>query len=63
MGAFSFNKKWLDREISKSLTGAVMLGILGIGIMMGWVCGWVTANSARCHVVLGSDTHLDWHAW
>lgn len=53
MGTFSFRQKWLDREVSQSLTGVVVLGVLGIGMVVGFVCGWVTANSGRCYVALG----------
>jgi len=51
MGTFSFRQKWIEREVSESLTVVVALGILGLGTVVGFVCGWVTANSRRCYFV------------
>jgi uncharacterized membrane protein (Fun14 family) len=53
MGTFSFRQKWLDREVSQSLTGVVVLSVLAMGMVVGFVCGWATANSGRCYVALG----------
>jgi hypothetical protein len=47
MGTFSFRQRWIQREVSDSLTAVVALGILGLGIAVGFVCGWAMANSAR----------------
>jgi hypothetical protein len=52
MGTFSFRQKWIEREISESLTAAVALGILSLGIVVGFICGWATANPGRCYVAL-----------
>jgi hypothetical protein len=52
MGTFSFRQKWIEREISESLTAVVGLGVLGVGIIVGFVCGWATAHSGRCYVAL-----------
>jgi hypothetical protein len=52
MGTFSFKQKWLDGEVSQRLTGVVVLGILGMGRVVGFVGGWITANSGRCYVAL-----------
>ena len=49
MGTFSFRQKWIEREVSDSLTIVVALGILGLGIIVGFVCGWATANSRQCY--------------
>jgi hypothetical protein len=46
MGTFSFKQKWLDREVSQSLTGVVVLGVLGMGMVIGFLVGWITANVA-----------------
>jgi len=53
MGTFSFRQKWLDREVSQSLTGVVVLGVLAMGMVVGFVCGWAIANSRRCYMALG----------
>jgi len=53
MGTFSFRQKWVDREVSRSLTGIVVLGVMGIGIVVGFISGSVAANSGRCYVALG----------
>ncbi|KAH8802089.1 hypothetical protein F5882DRAFT_154154 [Hyaloscypha sp. PMI_1271] len=50
MGTFSFRQKWIEREVSDSLTAVVALGVLGLGIIVGFICGWATANSGRCYV-------------
>ena len=51
MGTFSFRQRWIQRETSESLTATVTLGVLGLGFIMGFVCGWVTANSRQYHFV------------
>jgi uncharacterized membrane protein (Fun14 family) len=50
MGTFSFRQKWIEREVSDSLTAVVALGVLGLGIVVGFICGWAAANSGRCYV-------------
>ncbi|KAE9376743.1 hypothetical protein N431DRAFT_501539 [Stipitochalara longipes BDJ] len=51
MGTFSFRQKWIEREVSEDLTAVLALGVLGVGIVIGFVCGWATANSRQCHYV------------
>ena len=52
VGTFSFRQKWIEREISESLTAAVALAILSLGIVVGFICGWATAYSGRYCVAL-----------
>jgi hypothetical protein len=54
MGTFSFRQKWIQREVSESLTAVVAFGVLGLGIVVGFVCGWHSANSGRYYVALYS---------
>jgi hypothetical protein len=52
MRTFPLQQKWAQREVSESLTAVVALGILGLGIVVGFVCGWASANSGRYYVAL-----------
>ena len=37
IGRFSFRQRWIDREISPSLTGAAVVGIAAAGFVAGLV--------------------------
>lgn len=45
LGEFSFKRKWMDKDVSESLTAVVAFGIASIGMLVGFLCGWSTANS------------------
>lgn len=40
LGNYSFERRWLDRDISESLTAAAGSGILALGILVGLLIGW-----------------------
>jgi hypothetical protein len=46
-GTFSFPQKWIQREVSENLTAVVVLGFLGLGIVVGFVCGWASVHSGQ----------------
>lgn len=52
MGTFSFRPKWIEREVSESLTAAVALGVFGLGmvlgVMIGVLAGW-DGGSVNCN--------------
>ncbi|KAL3428023.1 hypothetical protein PVAG01_01532 [Phlyctema vagabunda] len=57
LGTFSFRQKWLQREVSSSLTFTVALALAGSGLLVGFLCGWYMARwsvsgSSRMNVLI-----------
>lgn len=40
LGKLSFRQIWLCREVSKSLTAVLVVGLVGLGMVFGGVIGW-----------------------
>jgi len=58
LGKFSFRQVWLSREISPSLTGVAMLGLVGLGMVFGGLLGWFWCE-ARMRRTLFMDEGLE----
>jgi len=59
LGTFSFRQKWLSRDISQSLTGLAMLGLVGLGMVFGVLLGWFWCEARmrrRIFMVDGLET-------
>lgn len=46
LGDYSFERRWLDRDVSGSLTAVVGSGILGLGMGIGLLVGWCLRGEA-----------------
>jgi len=44
LGRLRFRQMWLRREVSGSLTAAVVVACIGLGILVGFVGGWLMAG-------------------
>lgn len=47
LGKLRFRQHWIQREVSESLTAAVVFGVSGLGIFLGFVGGWIAATRAQ----------------
>jgi hypothetical protein len=52
VGEFSFRQKWLDREVSQSLTAVVLVGVAGMSIPLGFILGWMMAKERYYYVYM-----------
>jgi len=51
IGTLSFRQKWLDREISPSLTATLAIGIAAGGFVLGWLASsLVRREENRCWI-------------
>ncbi len=51
-GKLNFRQNWLQREVSQSLTTAVVFGVAVLSMMTGFLCGWVLAMSRYPYIVM-----------
>jgi hypothetical protein len=49
LGRLDFTRKWLEKDVSKRLTGAVVLGILLLGMVIGFT-GALLVGGGECYL-------------
>jgi hypothetical protein len=52
VGEFSIRQKWLDREVSESLTAVVLVGVAGMSILLGFILGWMVAKERYYYICM-----------
>jgi hypothetical protein len=52
VGGFSIRQKWLNREVSESLTAVVLVGVAGMSILLGFILGWMVAKERYYYICM-----------
>lgn len=47
LGKLRFRQHWLQREVSESLSAAILFGVTGMALLVGFMGGWLMNESRR----------------
>lgn len=50
LGTLDFTRKWLDKDVSESLTVAAVLGILALGMLIGYLGRAFVGGRGECYM-------------
>lgn len=50
LGTLDFTRKWLDKDVSESLTATAALGILVLGLLIGVLGGVLVGGREECYM-------------
>ncbi len=62
LGEYDFRRKWLDKDVSDSLTVAVLCGVAGLGMLVGFCLGWLMRGSSSAQFEDTAPVAWNWNS-